>query len=694
MINRPALLSDLQKLLRQLETDLRQRCDEAPEIDAALRAEYDSARAAERTADSFEAWRADYITQIAVAWILTCVFARFLEDNRLVDPPKLSGPGERLRRARDEHELYFREHPTHTDREYLLAVFSELGKLPGCAELFDVGRLSLVTGHSSLVTGHSSLVTANQGPMTNDQRPRTKDLIHWLSGDAARMMLTFVQRIEPESGNLIHDFTQRSPHAPREDGRLAERDDYFDTRFLGDLYQDLSEAARKKYALLQTPEFVEEFILDRTLEPALDEFGLVTGHWSLVTGHSSLVTGHSSLVTGRKTNDQGQMTNDLFKMIDPACGSGHFLLGAFRRILDRWRKAEPGTNERELVQRALDSVHGVDINPYAVAIARFRLLLAAMKACGIERLADAPAFRINLACGDSLLHGSAGGDQMVLGFHELAHAYRSEDLAELRRILRPGSYHAVVANPPYITPKDKALNQAYRERYSACHMRYSLAVPFMQRIFDLASEDAYTGQITANSFMKREFGKKLIEAFFPSTDLTHVIDTAGAYLPGFGTPTVVLFGRHRKPVADTIRAVLGIRGEPSTPNDEAKGLVWSAIIAQIDDPGSQSEFVSVGDSPRDAFHKHPWSIGGGGAAELKGQLEEGATETLSTGCVSIGFASFTGQDEAFVADRSTLLRARLPNEYIRQFVVGDAVRDWAVEARECAFAPYDEAFSC
>jgi hypothetical protein len=35
-----------------------------------------------------------------------------------------------------------------------------------------------------------------------------------------------------------------------------------DTRFLGDLYQELSERAKKKFALLQTPVFVEEFILD------------------------------------------------------------------------------------------------------------------------------------------------------------------------------------------------------------------------------------------------------------------------------------------------------------------------------------------------------------------------------------------------------------------------------------------------
>ncbi len=53
--------------------------------------------------------------------------------------------------------------------------------------------------------------------------------------------------------------------------------------------------------------------------------------------------------------------------------------------------------------------------------------------------------------------------------------------------------------------------------------------------------------------MKREFGKKLIESFFPTVDLTHVIDTSGAYIPGHGTPTTILFGRHREAVASTAR---------------------------------------------------------------------------------------------------------------------------------------------
>ena len=74
-----------------------------------------------------------------------------------------------------------------------------------------------------------------------------------ISGDAAKELIAFWRQVVPETGELVHDFTDAT----------------WNTRFLGDLYQDLSEDARKRYALLQTPEFVEEFILDRTLEPAI-----------------------------------------------------------------------------------------------------------------------------------------------------------------------------------------------------------------------------------------------------------------------------------------------------------------------------------------------------------------------------------------------------------------------------------------
>ena len=502
MINAPQLLADLTRQLKRLEDDLRQRISEQPDLDASLRAEWQAARNADRCAETFETWAEQVITQAAVHWLLSCVFLRFIEDNQLVDRPWLGGTPEsgRLALARDRHEAYFQAHPLQSDRDYLLASFREASALPGLRTFFD--------------EVHNPVFRIG------------------ISGDAAMALRQFWQQIDPNTGALTHDFTDAA----------------WNTRFLGDLYQDLSEATRKRYALLQTPEFVEEFILDRTLTPAIREFGYREA-----------------------------------RLIDPTCGSGHFLLGAFHRLVEEWARNEPGRNPTDVAQKALNAVAGVDLNPFAVAIARFRLLLAALRVSQVQRLAHAPDFKIQVAIGDSLLHGSRfGGTESQDLFDAaashadtgLAHAYASEDLADVQRILGV-QYHAVVGNPPYIVVKDAALNAAYRLKYASCHRQYSLGVPFTQRFFELAVQPAttggsghgagYVGLITANSFMKREFGSKLIEQVLPRLDLTHVVDTSGAYIPGHGTPTVILFGRHRPPVSESVRTVMGIKGEPSTP---------------------------------------------------------------------------------------------------------------------------------
>ena len=621
MINAPQLLADLTRLLKRLEDDLRQRIAEVAELKAGLQAEWQAARDADRTAETFESWADQVITQAGVHWLLSCVFLRFIEDNELVERPWLGGTPEsgRLALARDRHEAYFREKPLESDRDYLLACFRESGALPGLHTFFD--------------EAHNPVFRLG------------------ISGDAAMALRQFWQQVDPNTGTLAHDFT----------------DPDWNTRFLGDLYQDLSEATRKRYALLQTPEFVEEFILDRTLTPAIREFGF------------------------REV-----------RMIDPTCGSGHFLLGGFQRLVDEWIRHEPARNPRDIAQRGLDALAGVDLNPFAVAISRFRLLVAALKVSRVHRLSEAPNFKLNVAIGDSLLHGKRFGMTATDGMFEgaehyagtgLAHAYASEDLAEVNRILGR-QYHAVVGNPPYIVVKDAALNAAYRQRYASCHMKYSLGAPFTERFFDLAltgngQPAGFVGLITTNSFMKREFGSKLIEQVLPRLDLTHVVDASGAYIPGHGTPTVILFGRHRAPVADVVRTVMGIKGEPSTPDDPAHGHVWSAIVGQIDHAGSESEFVSAGDTLRTTFAKHPWSIGGGGAADLKEAIEAAGVETFGSKTTAMGFFGISAADEVMLADVASFRRFRVESERTRPLVSGDEVRDWASQPELSALFPYD-----
>ena len=171
--------------------------------------------------------------------------------------------------------------------------------------------------------------------------------------------------------------------------------------------------------------------------------------------------------------------------------------------------------------------------------------------------------------------------------------YATEDGPLLLELLEEGRYDVVVGNPPYITVKDKALNQIYRSKYAnVCKGTYALTVPFMAQFFALAKsgeQAGWVGQITSNSFMKREFGAKLIEDFLAHQDLRLVADTSGAYIPGHGTPTVIIVGRNQRPVGSTVRAVLGVRGEPGRPDDPAKGIVWTSIIEHVDDPGWDDE---------------------------------------------------------------------------------------------------------
>lgn len=616
MIVPARLLSDLKSLLRVLEDGIRDDLPGTP-ADAHLRAEWQAARDAARTAATYESWREEEITQAAVHWVLACVFLRFAEDNGLVERPWLAGPDEtRMALARDRHEAYFRANPVQSDRDYLRACFEDAATLPGMSGLFD---------------------------------PRHNPV--WrldLSGEGGMRLREFWQRRDPDSGLLTHDFTDAD----------------LETRFLGDLYQDLSEAAQEKFALLQTPEFVEEFILGRTLEPAISEFGFRA-----------------------------------VRLIDPTCGSGHFLIGAFRRLAAHWQRQEPDTLPREVVQKALAQVAGVDLNPFAVEITRFRLLVEALRAAGVNRLDGAPDFRFELAAGDSLLHGtrfmrSGRGVQLDLEpTRGLNHVFESEDGADLTRILGR-QYHAVVGNPPYITVKDKALNQAYRDLYDTCHGKYSLGVPFTERFFDLAlagngTGAGFVGLITANSFMKREFGKKLIESYLPKLDLTHVINTDGAYIPGHNTPTVILYGRNRRPATGDVRAVMTIRGEPSTPAVPGRGLVWAAILAQVDQPGSQGDFVSVEDISRASLAIHPWSMGGGGASDLKETIEAVATHRLADLCASSGVMAVTGEDDLYTRPSfSACVRSGIPTDLIRPIVSGDNVRDWLTATREQAIFEY------
>ncbi|MGC9379743.1 BREX-2 system adenine-specific DNA-methyltransferase PglX [Streptomyces sp. MH13] len=622
----------LEERLAELPVERAELVRAAETVAGKLRAEYNLAFKLGRTGATWSAWLDERVTQVAVAWVLGTVFVRFCEDNRLIPEPYLTGPdAERRDLAEARYRQYVDDDQDPTFRGWLERAFAELGSGQAGKLLFDERRNPLY------------------------QIP--------VSHDGARALVEF-WRERGEDGELVHDFT---------DPLNKDGTEGWDTRFLGDLYQDLSDAARKTYALLQTPEFVEEFILDRTMNPVVRELGGRFGE---------------------------------LKMIDPTCGSGHFVLGVFRRMVRLWAEREPGRDVHERVQDALNSVHGVDINPFAVAIARFRLLISAMAAAGVNTLEEAGRYDwpINLAVGDSLIKarqleltliGEESGDPLA------EFSYATEDVHDYPGILEQGRYDVVVGNPPYITVKDKALNTLYRELYASCAGTYALSVPFAERFFQLAKTGepdgrgyGMVGQITANSFMKREFGTKLIEEYFAhKIELDEVIDTSGAYIPGHGTPTVILVGRRRAGSrrGETVRTVRSIQSEPGIPKNPENGLVWQAIVSQINNPGSVSQWVSVDNLERGRFFgKQPWALADGGL-EMIEELHKASPLPMKASITPpIGRAIRAGSDEAYIRPLRQSYRTVADRQALRPLTTGEVVRDWGARPEVSIWFPYAE----
>jgi type I restriction-modification system DNA methylase subunit len=206
------------------------------------------------------------------------------------------------------------------------------------------------------------------------------------------------------------------------------------------------------------------------------------------------------------TPDQPIENQDI---LDPATGSGTFLVQAANRLVERLdRKGVEPKRALEIVQERL---HGLDINPFAVNIAQINLVFQIIDLYR-EVKEEHPNYTIdtfNIYQTDSLKRGV---DSKITGFHSDTVVRKYQRDKEQAEAIKSGEYDIVVGNPPYVYYNDIPSGQraTYNDAFpKAAHRQYDVLILFIDSVRDWLKPGGEVGYITSNKFTTNQYGEKL-----------------------------------------------------------------------------------------------------------------------------------------------------------------------------------------
>jgi methylase of polypeptide subunit release factors len=211
-------------------------------------------------------------------------------------------------------------------------------------------------------------------------------------------------------------------------------------------------------------------------------------------------------------------------ILDPACGSGSFLIRAYETLLEhhaRQMGGDVGHLDRKMREWVLrHNIFGVDLDPQAVEIARLNLLIRM-----VREEEELPSLADNIRLGNSLISGDEKDMRSYFG-RLWREKQRFDWQREFPDIMTRGGFDVVIGNPPYVETSLIPVEERdyYREQYKTAHGGFDLYVLFMERALELLREGGWLSLITSGKFLKADYGKRLCDLIESTSAPTDLVD--------------------------------------------------------------------------------------------------------------------------------------------------------------------------
>jgi len=381
------------------------------------------------------------------------------------------------------------------------------------------------------------------------------------------------------------------------------------------------------------------------------------------------------------------------RILDPACGSGSFLIGAYRYLLnyhrDWYGKDGADKHRKEIFKAAngewrlttqekkrilLNNVYGVDIDSQAVEVTKLSLLLKVLEGESDETLKRQlsfvheralPDLGQNIKCGNSLIGPDYFAGQLMPDDEEMRRVNPFDWKAEFPEIMRAGGFDAVIGNPPYVRQESlSGLKDYLAQHYEAFDGVADLFAYFMEKSVMLLREGGRFSCIVSSSFLRTTYGEALRRTLKKQAAVLSILDFGG----------LAVFENAK----DTYVCIPLLVKTKQPPRIEVSRIP-SLDFTSLDDSAIEHRFTI----PQERLTENAWS--------LKSDEEAAVFEKVLNAGKRLGeyverkmfYGIKTGLNEAFELNqvqRDELVRgARQSEALIKPFLGGQNIRRYEIE---------------
>jgi hypothetical protein len=286
---------------------------------------------------------------------------------------------------------------------------------------------------------------------------------------------------------------------------------------------DEKPEVRKAGGVYYTPAYIVDYIVKHTVGQQVE-------------GRSpAQLAGSAGVPAGSSGRRDGGAT---FRVLDMACGSGSFLLGAYQCLLDyclKWyiehkpetcKKAvykDPRTGGWRLTieeKKRIRTTHifGVDIDAQAVEVSKLSLLLKVLEGETDQSLSLSqlpfsdralPNLADNIKCGNSVIGPDYFTGKPIADAEEMRRVNPFDWKQGFPDAMKAGGFDCVIGNPPYLYSAAQERPEYFSARYSLGQYQTDYYVYFIERALDLCRKGGRHAFIVSDAWLNSEYFSKL-----------------------------------------------------------------------------------------------------------------------------------------------------------------------------------------